>query len=139
MAGVGIDAEQTFSVFRPGVAVAAAPTTAWADIPATELPNGVEFAYAYLSSRELGIPAGYYTLRAFAEPTGTGVTSARVEVVGHGGEVVAQIAAEVEVHSMTVPEERPFPGSIITTVPRAERLTFWFQCSNGQCLRLVFV
>jgi hypothetical protein len=135
-AGVRIDVEQTLSVVRAGSAVAAAPTTAWADIPATDLPNGVDFAFAYLASDELDVPPGYYTLRAFAEPTGPGLVPARVALLDHHGESVRQLEAEVMIHSMTVPEQRPFPGSTITTVPGTEELAFWFQCSNGQCVRL---
>lgn len=135
-AGVRIDAEQTFSVFRPGSAIAAAPVTAWADQAASELRDGVDFAYAYLGSGELDVPPGYYTLRAFAEPTEPGLVQARVEIVDHHGEVVAETPAEVEVHSMRVPEQRPFPGTVIATLPGAEHLTLWFRCSNGQCIRL---
>jgi hypothetical protein len=136
-ANVQIDSAQTLSVFRPGSAVAAAPLVSWADVPATQLANGVDFAFAYLASDELDVPPGYYTLRAVAEPTGPGLVPARVALLDHRGESVRQLEAEVMVHSMTVPEQRQFPGSIVTTVPGAEHLTLWFQCSNGQCVRLL--
>lgn len=131
-AGIDVRADEVFTISSGTESVVAAPTTAWAQIPATELRNGVTFAFAQFTTSEPKVAPGYYTLRAFANDIRVGSVKGRVQLVDRGGRVAAEIPAQIEIHSLRVP-----PGSnssFVTTAPGARR-TIWFRCSNGECIR----
>lgn len=132
-ARVQIHAQETVGLFGAEGALVAAPVAGWERIPATELPKGVNFGFAYLEGA--GVPAGYYTLRAFAEPTDVGTVPARVELVNEQGEVAGELRATAEIHSMRVPQTLRFERTVIVTQPIERINVIWFRCPNGVCIR----
>lgn len=137
-AGVKIHAEEIFTVSRADETVTLAPIAGWEVVPATALPNGVEFAFAYFSTRTPSVPRGYYRLRAIADPRGVGTVDGRVQLIDSGGRVAAELAAQVEVHSMTVPEGADTRRSyMIGATTDGQRQIIWARCPNGQCIRIV--
>lgn len=136
-AGTTIVAEQSFSLVRGENAVITAPVAGWEGIPATELRDGVNFGFAYLSAEEFGVPTGYYTLRATANPRGVGVVDARIEFVDSQGEVAGEASAEAEIHSMTVPEQLPFEATVVSLrqIGPDRPTQIWYRCPNGVCIR----
>jgi hypothetical protein len=137
-AGVDVRADQVFAISRDAESVITAPTTAWAQIPATELPKGVTFAFAHLSTLEPKVPAGYYTFKAFADDIRVGTVDARVQLIDRAGKVAAELPTQIEIHSLTVPAESRI-SYVTTSNPAAresagDRVTYWYRCSNGQCV-----
>lgn len=139
-AGVQVHREEIFSLSRGTEAVSVAPIAGWESIPATALPNGVDFAFGYFDTREINIPAGYYRLRAFANPTAPGTVTGRVQFINRAGAVVAEVPAEIEVHTMTVPPEAASQRSFVAAVlDRQHQQGGWFRCPNGTCVRVIFM
>ena len=146
-AGVQVNAEEVFTLSRGAETVAVAPIAGWEQVPATDLRKGVNVAYAYFSTQEPKVPAGYYTLKAYADVNGVGTVAARVQLVDRGGKVVGEIPAEAEVHSLTVPPTAASQRTFVTTTDDREavatqvapgiRPRIWIRCPNGVCLRWV--
>lgn len=146
-AGVQVHADEVFTLSRGSETVTAAPIAGWEQVPATDLRKGVNFAYAYFSTQEPKVPAGYYTLRAFADVNSVGTSAARVQLLDRDGKIAAEVPAEVEVHSLTVPQGVGSLRSFVTaTDDRATlaaqvvpgiRPRLWFRCPNGQCIRML--
>ncbi len=134
-AGVNVHAEEAFTVSRGSETITTAPIAGWEKIPATDLAKGVDFAYGYFSSQEPRIAAGNYTLRATADVRAVGTVKGRVQFVDRGGKVAAEVPADIEVHSLTVPAEAASRRSFVTTTIVAERLNLWHRCPNGVCVR----
>jgi hypothetical protein len=135
-AGVQVHPQEVFTVSRGNETVTVAPKVGWEQVPATALPNGVDFAYGYFSTAELNVPRGYYTLRAIANPTGVGTVPARVQLIDRAGRVAAEIPAEIEIHSMTVPAEAALSRSFVSAIVSGRQQGIWLRCPNGQCIRL---
>lgn len=133
-AGVNVNAEEVFSVSRDSESVIAAPIAGWEKIPATALAKGVDFGFAYFSTEEPRVPAGYYRLKAFADVTAVGTVKGRVQLLDRGGQVTAELPADVEVHSLTVPAEAATQRSFVVGIPRERRQGIWFRCPNGVCI-----
>lgn len=134
-AGVNIHAEEVFTLSRGGETITGAPIVGWEQIPATAHANGVEIGYAYISSEEPRIPAGYYKLKGFANPSQVGTVEGRVQLIDQGGKVAAELPSQVEIHSMTVPPEAARSRSFVTAVADGNRNVIWFRCPNGVCFR----
>lgn len=135
-AGVEVHPEEVFTLARGDESITASPIKGWETIPATELRNGVNIAFAHFGIAEPKVPAGYYTLKAFADPTGVGTVEARVQLIDGQGGVAAELPALAEIHSMTVPEQARSQRSFITTGPAGQgRTVIWFRCPNGVCIR----
>jgi len=139
-AGIEIRADEVFAISRGTESLVTAPTTAWAQIPATELPKGVTFAFAHFSTIEPKVAPGYYALKAFADDIRVGTVAARVQLLDRAGKVAAEIPAEMEIHSLTVPADSR--SSFVTTstgaaadVQPGNSTAVWYRCSNGQCIR----
>ena len=136
-AGVQVHDEEVFTLSRGTEAVTVAPIVGWENVPATALPNGVDFGFGYFATREPNVPAGYYRLRAFANPTGPGTVAGRVQLINRAGAVVAELPAEIEVHSMTVPPEAASQRSFVAAAMNVRQQQFaWFRCPNGTCIRI---
>lgn len=101
--GVQVETENMVSVSQGGATLSTATIRSWRSTPATELPNGVNYAVAYLNSPGQRFPAGYYTLRAFANPHGVGQVEGRVQVIDATGRTVNEVPATIDISSMTVP------------------------------------
>lgn len=94
--------------------------------------------FVHFATADPKIPKGDYTLKAFADPTGVGTVAARVELVDRQGAVAAEIPAQAEIHSMTVPEQARSARTFITVGPVGpiEPIQIWFRCPNGVCIRM---
>lgn len=136
-AGVKVHAEEVFTVSRGDETVTLAPIAGWEGVPATALPNGVEFAFAHFSTRTPNVPRGYYRLRAIADARGVGTVEGRVQLIDSAGRVAAELPAQVEVHSMTVPEGADTRRSFMIGATDGRRQIIWARCPNGQCIRIV--
>ncbi len=139
-AGVNIHVDEVFGLSRGAETVTSAPIAGWEKIPATALAKGVDFGFAYISTEEPRVPAGYYTMRGFADVTSVGTVKGRVQLVDRGGNVAAELPSEVEVHSLTVPAEAANARSFVTATNVGDRILFWHRCPNGVCIRVpIFV
>ena len=134
-AGVNVHPEEVFTLSRGTETITGAPIVGWEQIPATAHANGVEFGYAYISSEEPRIPAGYYRLKGFANPSQVGTVEGRIQLIDQGGRVAAELPSQVEIHSMTVPAEAARSRSFVTTINDGNRNQIWFRCPNGVCFR----
>ena len=134
-AGVNVHPEEVFTLSRGAESITGAPIVGWEQIPATALANGVEIGYAFISTEEPRIPSGYYKLKGFANPTQVGRVDGRVQLIDQGGKVAAELPSQVEIHSMTVPEEAARSRSFVTAVVENDRHLIWFRCPNGVCFR----
>lgn len=142
-AGVSIVTDYMTSVSQAGVTFVAASIEGVENIPVTEYRDGVDVGFAYCKTHS--IPEGFYTLRLQAEVERIGETESQMEFVDGNGRIVAKQTGKMDVFSLTVPENPPFVGNIITahlqfdeamepTSPGAPLLPFliiglW--CSNG--------
>jgi len=140
-AKVKIHRAQFFSMTQGTETFSAAPAVGWERTPPTELRNGANIAFGYFSLSDPRIPAGYYTLRAFADVKYTGTIEAKVQFIDRRGKVVAEIPAQAEVNSLTVPPGAESKPPIITTAARRAnpalpmgRIIVCFCCSNGVCI-----
>lgn len=138
-AGVNVHAEEVFTLSRGGETITGAPIVGWEQIPATAHVNGVEFGYAYIATEEPRIPAGYYRLKGFANPSQVGTVEGRVQLIDQGGRVAAELPSQVEIHSMTVPPEAARSRSFVTAIAQGDRNLIWFRCPNGVCFRMLLL
>ena len=134
-AGVNVHAEELFTVSRGSETVTTAPIVGWEKIPATDLAKGVDFAYGYFSTQEPRVPAGNYTLRATADVRAVGTVKGRVQFVDRQGNVAAEVPADIEVHSLTVPAQAATQRSFVTSTLVVDRIYVWHRCPNGVCVR----
>lgn len=137
-AGIDIRTDEVFGISRGTESFMSAPTTAWVQIPATELRKGVTFAFAHFATQEPKLPPGYYTLKAFADDIRVGTVDAKVQVIDQAGKVAAELPTQIEIHSLTVPDGSR-ASYVTTTNPVArqlpgDRVGAWHRCSNGQCV-----
>ena len=117
--GVPVETENMVSFAQSGTTFTTATARAWRTTAATELPRRIDFAIAYLDSPGQRFAAGFYTLRAFAEPRGVGTVPGRIQVINAAGEVAGEVPATIDVRSLTVPPEaaRTAPSIAIIGVP----------------------
>lgn len=111
--GVPVETENMVSFAQSGTTFTTATARAWRTTAATELPRGINFAVAYLDSPGQRFSPGFYTLRAFAEPRGVGTVPGRIQVINAAGEVAGEVAAAIDVRSLTVP---PAAATIAPTI-----------------------
>lgn len=138
--GVPVETENMLNLSQAGATLMTATARSWRATPATDLPRGVNYAVAYLDSPGQTFPAGYYTLRAFAEPRGIGTVPARIQVIDAGGRVATEVAGTIDVASLTVPPEaaRIAPTIAVFPIPVQNGPSCrWGNkichcCSNGQ-------
>ena len=135
-AGVNVHPEEVFTLSRGNETITGAPIVGWEQIPATAHANGVEFGYAYISTEEPRIPAGYYKLKGFVQANQVGTTEGRVQLIDKGGKVAAELPSQVEIHSLTVPAEAARSRSFVTAIAQGNRNVIWFRCPNGVCFRM---
>jgi hypothetical protein len=142
-ARIRVNRAEYFSITQGTETFSAAPAAGWENIPPTAMRNGATIGFAYFSTEDRKIPKGYYTLKAYADVKEVGVVAARVQLIARNGRVVAEIPAQADVFSLTVP-----PNSakrvVLTTDRRhgAEGTSpllpqgriICFCCSNGVCV-----
>lgn len=140
-AKVRIHRGQFFSMTQGTETFSAAPAAGWERTPPTQLRKGANIGFGYFSLADPRIPAGYYTLRAFADVKDIGTIDAKIQFIDRRGKVAAEIPAQAEIHSLTVPPGAESKPPIITTAAlRANpalpvgRIIVCFCCSNGACI-----
>jgi hypothetical protein len=111
--GVPVRTERMVTVSQGGATLLTAPAANLEAVPATELPQGVDVAVAYLDSPRQPFPAGFYTLRGFADAREPGTVEGRMDVVDANRQVVGQLPARFEIFSMTLPDR---PERLVTNV-----------------------
>lgn len=111
--GVPVRTERLVTVSQGGATFISAPAANLESVPATQLPQGVNVAVAYLDSPGQRYPAGFYTLRAVADARQPGTVEGRMQVVDANRQVAGEIPARYEIFSMTLPDR---PERLITNV-----------------------
>jgi hypothetical protein len=136
--GIGIDSSSTLTLVNGKTSLVTAPVADFAQVPATELPKGVNAAFAYFSERS-GLAAGFYTLRVSAPDIRLGTIDGTVEFINGDGNVVAERRATIQVHSLTVPPGLAPRVQIVNSTVLGEfggkdvqARQVWILCSNGQ-------
>lgn len=139
-AGVDVRGDEAFTIASGNEIFVTAPVTGWEQLPASQLKGGVNIAFAYVGTSVPNVPPGYYTLKAFADGSRLGTVDAKVQFIDREGKVAAEIPAEAEIHSLTVPAKAASLHTFVTTLTRnsstsVNQRVIWFRCPNGECIR----
>jgi|SRR4051794_10221038 hypothetical protein len=167
-AGVSVNLDSLTQGTGNGATVVIGAITGMESIPATELPRGVDAAFAYLDlptgpgGAQPNLPAGYYTFRVSASsqtvdealkasggvppdttsPDGRpSVPGAKVELVDARGQVAAVIPGQLGVFSATVPPDAAKQRTLVEPVIGAQYILVWVVCPNGWavCFRVSWI
>ena len=143
-ARIKVNPAEYFSITQGKETFSAAPAAGWENIPPTAMRNGVTIGFAYFSTEDPKIPKGYYTLKAYADVKEVGTVAARVQLIARNGKVVAEIPAQADVFSLTVPPSSAKKVVITTDARRhvaegapsllPQGRIICFCCSNGECV-----
>jgi hypothetical protein len=142
-ARIRVNPAEYFSITHGTETFSAAPAAGWENIPPIAMRNGVTMGFAYFSTEDPKIPKGYYTLKAFADVKEVGTVAARVQLIARNGKVVAEIPAQADVFSLTVPPNSAKKVVITTDARRhvaegpsllPQGRIICFCCSNGECV-----
>ncbi|RKG92851.1 hypothetical protein [Corallococcus terminator] len=114
-AGVDINPEETVTVSKDGLTFAGSSIAGFEQVPASALPEGVDFGFTFLDAPQAGIPAGYYKLRAraAAEDIQVGEYRGEVDVIDASGKAVARLPATMQTSSVEVPKPLPFARTTV--------------------------
>lgn len=139
--GISVDTEGMLTVVREGVTFAAATISGFEQVPARDLPSGVDFGFVFLDAPGSNLATGYYTLRASADEGDiqVGRFGGTVELVDAGGKVVANLPATIDAQSLDVPNPLPYArtvvgGGVRLPDPSTDRIIWifgWYHCPNG--------
>lgn len=108
------------SVLRPDSTLLIAPIREFDSSPASELPKGVNTAFAYINSPSRKVPAGYYTLRISAAAPKVGVVPGTLEYVDSHGKTAGKSDIQVDIKSMSLPHPPAFPHSVVSVESRQQ-------------------
>lgn len=143
-ARIKVNPAEYFSITQGTETFSAAPAAGWENIPPTAMRNGVTIGFAYFSTEDPKIPKGYYTLKAYGDVKEVGTVAARVQLIARNGKVVAEIPAQADVFSLTVPPSSAKKVVITTDARRhvtegtpsllPQGRIICFCCSNGECV-----
>lgn len=136
-AGVAVHLDQLVTVSTQGATVAATTVQGYEQVPATDLPKGVDAGFLYLDAPSSGIPTGFYTVRASAKAgdVRVGDFDGTVQLVSKDGRVAAELPAKMDAFSLSVPAELPSPRTTVDTSARRRWnenyiiIDYW--CPNG--------
>jgi hypothetical protein len=137
-AGVHVRPGDIVSITDGSATFVTAAVQEWEQTPATALRKGADIAFAYSAGTGLGVPDGYYRVRAFADVSAIGTVAGTVQLVNQSGTEVAKLPATFEVHSLTIPEKMS-SNRTFTTITNEKpqearrRIVIWC-CSNGVCI-----
>jgi len=133
------------TVLRPHSTFILAPVRGFDASPATDLPHGVDSAFVYIDNPEQDIPTGFYTLRITAEDVKVGAVTGTVKYLDRRGHVAHEASIQLDVASLTVPDLKPFPHTVISLESRAAHPAMFGMaavksadekivcCPNGYC------
>lgn len=136
-AGKSVHLDQIVTVSAPGATVAATTIQGYEQVPATDLPKGVDAGFLYLDAPSSGIPTGFYTVRASAKAgdVRVGDFDGTVQLVTPDGEVAAELPAKMDAFSLSVPAELPYPRTTVDAGARRKwnenYLIIDYWCPNG--------
>lgn len=116
-AGVSIYPDQMASASNDEAAVTAATLRGYEQVPPAHLGKGTDVGFIHLDAPRSGIPAGFYRLRASADPSvvRVGKFDVNVDLVDGSGKVVATVPGSAEASSLTVPSPLPFERTAVRT------------------------
>ena len=139
--GVLIRSEGSFDYSQFGSQMSVAPAENLETIPATRYTEGVDIGVSYLNLRgaTATVPAGFYKLRAIVpDATHTGKTKGRVQLVNLEGRVVADLATDFDIRSLTAPSAPSgrhtllsLKSGAIWNQPSDRRVYVCGDCPNG--------
>ncbi|MBV8516412.1 MAG: hypothetical protein JO197_03315 [Acidobacteria bacterium] len=95
-----------------GAAFYTAPAAGLEKVAPADFSRGVNLGVAYVDSPGQSFPAGYYSLRAFADPRAPGDVDGRLQIIDTGGKVAAEVPATLTVESMQVPAQTIHPVDV---------------------------
>ncbi len=136
-AGVRIQTEEMVVLSRDRATFAVAVIDGFEHVPATSLPKGVDFGFAFIDAPQSGIETGYYTLRATAPDPQLGENEATVQLIDRFGRAVSEQPSVIDVFSMELPDdpaaERSVVGASLETNEafRLIRIEIYIYCPNG--------
>ncbi len=167
-AGVSVNLDSLTQGSGNGADVVIGSISGLEKIPATQLPDGVNTAFAYLDlptgpgGAKPSVPAGYYTFRVSASqetvdealkasggvppdttsPEGRpSVPGAEVELIDAQGNIVAVVPGRLAVFSPFVPEDQISPRTLVEPIIGARYINVWIVCPNGWavCLQVSWI
>lgn len=167
-AGVAVNLDSLAQGTGNGATVVIGSIAGLENVPATELPNGVDTAFGYLElptgpgGVQPNLPAGFYTFRVSASrqtvedalkasggvPPDTAsfdgrpnVPGAEVELIDAEGRVAAVVPARLAVFSPTVPPDAISPRTLVEPTMGARYINVWIVCPNGWavCLQVSWI
>jgi hypothetical protein len=130
--GLPVRTEEMVQLAEGGTTMFLAPAASLDTIPATRYPAGVDLGIAYLDlpvsgerSSGKALPKGFYKLRAIAfHAEKVGKVDGRIQLVDKQGRLAAELPAEVQILSLTLP-------------PRSETRRTLISFGGGRCLNWV--
>lgn len=116
-AGVAIYPDQMSSSSNDEASVTAATLRGYEQVPPAHLAKGTDIGFIHLDAPKSGIPAGFYKLRASADPAEVRVGKFNVDVdlVDGSGKVVATVPGSADASSLNVPDPLPFERTAVRT------------------------
>ncbi|QSQ19147.1 hypothetical protein JY651_27785 [Pyxidicoccus parkwayensis] len=144
-AGVKLNVEEIVTASSKDVTFVGTSIEGFEQVPATDLPKGVDAGFVYLDAPASGIPAGFYRLNAHAnkEDVQKGTYPGTVGFIGADGKEVARVAATMETSSLTVPNPLPYARTRLETrigtqnPERQDIIIIIIHCPNGTTIIIV--
>lgn len=144
-AGVSIYPDQMASASGDGASVTAATIQGYEQVPPANIAKGTDVGFIHLDAPGSGIPAGFYTLRASADPSAVrvGRFEASVDLVDGSGRVVGTLPATAEASSLEVPSPLPFARTAVETsitsgdTEQRRTIVIIIICPNGLVIIIV--
>jgi hypothetical protein len=145
-AGVKLNVEQIVTASSEDVTFVGTSIEGFEQVPATDLPKGVDAGFVYLDAPKSGIPAGFYRLNAHADEKviQKGTYQGTVGLIGADGKEVTRLAATMETSSLSVPNPLPYARTRLetriggqTTPDRQDIIIIIIHCPNGTTIIIV--
>jgi hypothetical protein len=111
-AGVPLDTRSMVHYAQWGASFYTAPAAGFETSAAADLVRGVDLGVAYVDSPGQKYPKGYYTLKAFANPTQPGDVNGTIQVIGADGRTAAELPATVSVDSISAAARQSAPTDV---------------------------
>ncbi|MFP2911041.1 hypothetical protein ACLESD_39605 [Pyxidicoccus sp. 3LFB2] len=146
-AGVKLNREEIVTASSKDVNFVGTSIEGFEQVPATDLPKGVDAGFVYLDAPATGIPAGFYRLNAHAneEDIQKGTYQGTVGLIGADGKEVARMPATMETSSLSVPNPLPYARTRMETrvggigsPDRHEIIIIVIHCPNGTTIVIIF-
>ncbi|MCY1023641.1 hypothetical protein [Pyxidicoccus sp. MSG2] len=144
-AGVKLNVEQIVTASSEDVNFVGTSIQGFEQVPATDLPKGVDAGFVYLDAPRSGIPAGFYRLNAHADEKDIqkGTYQGTVGLIGADGKEVTRLAATMETSSLSVPNPLPYARTRLETrigthnPERQDIIIIIIHCPNGTTIIIV--